>query len=52
MKVKELLEVLEQYGENTEIYIRYEGLDMEIGNGDTFKVKDIEEEYKGLILSI
>lgn len=52
MKVKELLEVLEEYGENTEIYVRYEGFDIEIESGDTFRVKDIEEEYKGLILSI
>lgn len=52
MKVKELLEVLEQYGDNTEIYVRYEGFDIEIEHGDTFKIKDIEADYDSLVLSI
>lgn len=29
MKVKELLKVLEQYEENTEIYVRHENFDIE-----------------------
>lgn len=52
MKVKELREILEQYGDNTSIYVRYHGLDIEIEHGDTFKIKEVEEEYKGLILNI
>lgn len=52
MKVKDLQEVLNQYMDNTEIYVRYEGYGVEVEYEDTFKIKDIEEEYSELILSI
>lgn len=52
MKVKDLQEILEQYGDNTNVYVRYHGFGIELDNEDTFKVKDIKEEYGDLVLSI
>lgn len=52
MKVKELLKMLNQYGENTNVYVKYNGFDLEIENGDTFKIKDIEDDFGDLVLKI
>lgn len=52
MKVKELLEVLGQYGENTRVYVEYSGSDIEVEYGDTFIIKDIEDDFGNLVLKI
>ena len=52
MKAKELKEVLEQYGDNTEIHVRYTGGELEIENGDTFRIQNIEAEYDSLVINI
>lgn len=52
MIVKELKEVLEQYGDNTKVYVRYTGGEFEIETGDTFRAQDIEAEYDSLIINI
>lgn len=52
MKVAELIKILKEYGDNTEIYVRYTGFDIEIENGDTFKIKDIEADYGDLVLKV
>lgn len=52
MKVKELLEVLRQYGENTSVYVEYSGIDFEVEHGDTFRIKDIEDNFGNLVLKI
>ena len=52
MRVKDLKEVLEQYGDNTQIYVRYTGGDLEVEEGDTFRAQDIEAEYDSLVINI
>lgn len=52
MKVKELLDVLRQYGENTNVYVEYSGNDFKIGYGDTFRIKEIEDNFGNLVLKI
>ena len=52
MKVKELLEVLREYGENTSVYVEYSGNDFEVEYGDTFRIKDIEDNFGNLVLKI
>lgn len=45
MTGEQLINKIKECGINKSIYIRYEGCDIEIEEGDSFKIHDIEEDY-------